>query len=183
MKNILREKIMQSRNSLSNEEILSRSKKIEKNLFSLNEFKNAKTIMLFVSFDSEVYTHDMIKDILKSKKNIAVPKVVEHEIHPSLIIDFDQLIPSGIFGILEPIELLKINLKNIDVVIIPGIVFDKTGHRIGYGYGFYDKFLRKIPKALKIGVAYDFQIIEKIPNDAHDVPVDIVVTDKEIIFV
>jgi len=180
MKNLLRESILEKRNSLSEQEVKSKSEIIKNSIFSMREFKDSKVVMFYVSFNSEVDTHEMIKEALKSKR-IAVPKVVEKEMQPSLLIDFDQMIPFGKFDILEPIELLKIELKNISLIIIPGIAFDRKGHRIGYGYGYYDKFLRKIPKAVKIGIAFDFQIADKIPNEAHDVPLDIIVTEKEVI--
>jgi len=180
MKNQLKELTLSKRNSLSKEEILEKSHKIQNNLFSLKQFKKSKTIMFFVSINSEVNTHFIIKDALKSKIAV-VPKVVHHEIEPSLIIDFDNLVPSGKFGILEPIEAMKTAYKNIDLVLVPGIVFDKEGHRIGYGFGYYDKFLKKVPKAIKIGLAFDFQVIDKIPREMHDVPVDVIVTEERII--
>ena len=63
---------------------------------------------------------------------------------------------------------MKIAYKNIDLVLVPGIVFDKEGHRIGYGFGYYDKFLKKVPKAIKLGLTFDFQVIDKIPREMHD---------------
>lgn len=136
--------------------------------------------MFFVSFGSEVHTHDMIKEALKSK-TVIVPKVVHHEIEPSVIIDFDNLVPSGKFKIPEPIEAMKIAYKNIDLILVPGIAFDKEGHRIGYGFGYYDRFLRRVPKAIKIGLAFDLQIVDKIPREMHDVPVDLIVTEERVI--
>ena len=180
MKNQLKESILAKRNSLSKEEILEKSDKIKDSLFNLDQYKTSKTVMFFVSFKSEVNTHDMIKEALKNKTVIA-PKVVHHEIEPSVIIDFDNLVPSGKFGILEPIEAMKIAYKNIDLILVPGIVFDKEGHRIGYGLGYYDKFLAKVPKAIKIGLTFDFQVINKIPREMHDVPVDMIVTDEKVI--
>lgn len=179
MKNQLKETILEKRNSLSKEELLEKSKRIQNNLFNSGQYKKSKTIMFFVSFNSEAYTHDMIKESLKSK-TVVVPKVEHHEIEPSVIIDFENLI-QGKFGILEPIEIMKIAYKNIDLILVPGIIFDKEGHRIGYGFGYYDKFLKKVPKAIKIGLAFDFQVIDKIPREMHDVPVDIVVTEERII--
>lgn len=181
MKNQLKQSIIEQRNSLTKKEILEKSNQIGENLFNLEIFKNSKTVMLFVSFNSEVYTHDMIRYSLKNK-TVIIPKVLHHEIEPSVIIDFDNLIPSGKFGILEPIEIMKIAYKNIDLVLVPGIGFDKEGHRVGYGSGYYDKFLKKVPKAIKIGLAFDFQIVDKVPREEHDVPVDLVVTDKEVIY-
>jgi len=180
MKNHLKEEILEKRNSLPKKEVIERSRKIEERLFNLEYYKKSKTIMFFVSFNSEVNTHDMIKKSLKHKI-IVVPKVVNNEIEPSVIIDFDNLVPSGKFGILEPIESMKTAYKNIDLVLVPGAVFDMGGHRIGYGFGYYDKFLRKVPKALKIGLCFDFQVIDKIPAEQHDVPVDLIVTEERVV--
>lgn len=180
MKNQLKESILSKRNSLSKEEVLEKSDKIKNNLFNLQQFKKSRIIMFFVSFNSEVHTHEIIKNSLKTK-TVVIPKVAHHEIEPSIILDFDNLVPSRKFNILEPMDLMKIAYKNIDLVLVPGIVFDKEGHRIGYGFGYYDKFLKKVPKAIKIGLAFDFQVIDKIPREMHDVPVDMIVTEKRVI--
>src|SRR3989344_6397413 len=176
MKNQLKESILQKRNSLSKEEILEKSEKIRNNLFNLKPYKSSKTVMFFVSFNSEVHTHEMIEESLKNK-TVVLPKVAQHEIEASVIIDFDNLIP-GKFGISEPIETMKIAHKNIDLVLVPGIVFDREGHRIGYGLGYYDKFLGKVPKSIKIWLAFDFQVIDKIPAEQHDVLFDLIVREK-----
>src|SRR3989344_7629360 len=106
MKNHLKEEILEKRDSLPKEEIIERSRKIEERLFNLEHYKKSKTTMFFVSFSSEVNTHDMIKKSLKHK-SVAVPKVANTEIEPSIILDFDNLVQSGKFGILEPIEAMK----------------------------------------------------------------------------
>ena len=180
MKNQLRDDILEKRNSLPKEEVTSKSRNIEERLFNLDPYKKSRTVMLFVSFNNEVYTHDMIKKSF-GKKNVVIPKVMQQEIEPSVIIDFDSLIPAGKFGILEPIEIMKIAYKNIDLVLVPGIAFDSGGHRIGYGFGYYDKFLKKVPKAVKVGLAFDFQIVDRIPAEEHDVPVDFIITEKRVI--
>ena len=179
MKAKLKESILEKRNSLAKEDILERSRKIQNNLFGLSQYAKSRTVMFFVSFSSEINTHEMIKEALKNK-TVVVPKIIQHEIEPSVIIDFDNLIP-GKFGILEPIEAMRIAYKNIDLVLVPGIVFDKEGHRIGYGLGYYDKFLKKVPKAVKIGLAFDFQIVDKIPREMHDIPVDLIVTEERVV--
>lgn len=180
MKNQLKKDILEKRNSLTKQEILEKSELIKNNLFRNKFYRESKSVMFFVSFNSEVYTHEMIKEALKSKR-VIVPKVVEHEIEPSLIIDFDSMVSSGRFGILEPIEAMKVAYDNIDLVVVPGSVFDLNGHRIGFGLGFYDRFLHKVSRSVKIGLAFDFQIVDKIPHEEHDVPVDFIVTDKRII--
>ena len=178
MKSEIKKPILEKRDSLSEQEIMEKSGKIEEKLFNFNQYKNAKMVMFYVSFKSEVCTHEMIKNSLKSKK-IIVPKILSHEIEPSLIIDFDSMI-SGKFGILEPIELMRVPYKNIDIVIVPATVFDLSGHRIGYGHGYYDKFLKKI-KAVKVGLCFDFQIVEKLPREEHDIPVDLIVTEEKVV--
>ncbi len=180
MKTPLKDSILENRNSLSEKDILEKSNLIKKNLFNLVQFKKSKTIMFFVSFNNEVSTHEMIKESFKNK-TVVIPKVAHPDIEPSVIIDFDNLLPSGKFGILEPIEAMKIAYKNIDLILVPGIAFDNEGHRIGYGLGYYDKFLKKVPKAVKIGLCFDFQVVEKIPKETHDVPVDFIVTEKRIV--
>lgn len=179
MKNLLKESMLEKRDSMPNDEIAEKSAQIKSRLFGLEQYKKSKTIMFFVSFGSEISTHGMIKEALRNK-SVIVPKVAHHEIEPSVIIGFDNLVP-GKFGILEPIETMNIANKNIDIVLVPGIVFDKEGHRIGYGYGFYDKFLAKVPKAVKIGLCFDFQFVDKIPRETHDVSVDFIVTEKRVI--
>ena len=180
MKKEIRSSILEKRVSLSREEIQKMSIEIKDKLFSLDEFKSRKNVMFYVSFKSEVDTHLMAREALRDK-NVSIPKLVGKNIEPSLINDFDNLLESRNFGMLEPIELIKVNYKNIDLIIVPGVVFDLRGHRIGSGLGYYDKFLKKIPKAFKIGLAFDFQVVENIPNEVHDIPVDMIVTEKRII--
>ena len=179
MKGQLKESMLKRRDSLPKEDILEKSRIIQNNLFNLGKYSNSKTVMFFVSFKTEVNTHEMIVEALKNK-TIVVPKVMHHEIEPSVIIDLSNLMPAR-FGILEPIEAMKIAYKNIDLVLVPGIVFDKDGHRIGYGFGYYDKFLTKVPKAVKIGLCFDFQVVDKFPKEEHDVPVDFIVTEERIV--
>ncbi len=185
MKQPLKSEIFEKRNSLSKEEIKEKSDKIKDNLFSLKEFEEAKNIMFYVSANSESDTQEIIKELLNNKeKTIVVPYTIkgDFKLYISELKDFNELEPKT-FEILEPKEpyTREFNTDKLDLVIVPGIAFDKKGHRIGYGYGYYDRFLKTIRKdAVKIGLAFDFQLIEKIPEEEHDVPMDIVVTDKEV---
>src|SRR3989338_1251735 len=187
MKQILKSEIFEKRKSLSKREIDEKSAAIREKLFSLNRFKDAKNIMFYVSFNNEVNTIEMIKELLKNKKenkkNIIVPYVEKNNpiLQLSKLNSFDDLEPKT-FGILEPKadKIRKLNIDDLDLVIVPGIVFDKNGHRIGYGHGYYDGFLKKI-RAKKVGLAFELQLIEKIPEEGHDVPVDFVITEKRIV--
>ena len=189
MKQPLKQEIFKKRKSLSKREVEEKSTAIKEKLFSLNKFKDAKNILFYVSFNNEADTIVLIKELLKNKKenkkNIIVPYVEKNSLilQLSVLNNFNDLEPKT-FGILEPKEdkIKKFDAKKVDLVLVPGIAFDKNGHRIGYGYGYYDRFLEKLNKnTTKIGLCYDFQLIDKIPKEKHDIPMDIVVTEKRII--
>ena len=179
MKHTLKEQMLKARDSMPKEDAIKKSVQIKSNLFDMHNYKNSKTIMFFVSLGSEPDTREIIKSALQGKI-VIVPKIDQNDIEPSIIISLDSMV-RGKYGILEPLSPMKTALKNIDLVLVPGIAFDSFGHRVGYGFGYYDRFLRKVPKAIKIGLAFDFQVIKKIPNEPHDVPVDYIVTEERII--
>ncbi len=186
MKQALKQEIFQKRKAFSKEDIKKKSAKIKDNLYPLQEFKKAKNIMFYVSFGNEAGTREAIKDLLaKKEKTVVVPYVLENYpiLQLSELKNFDWLEPKT-FGILEPKELYirEFNYKKLDLAIIPGIVFDKKGYRIGYGHGYYDRFLKILNKDVKkIGLAFELQIADKIPEEEHDVPVDIVVTEERVL--
>jgi len=186
MKQTLKQEILVKRNALNEDEVRVKSDAIIKRLYDLPEFKEAKNILFYLSVRNEVDTHEAIKELLsKQEKTIIVPYVVKNNpiLQLSDLRDFKEL-ERKTFGILEPKELYvrEYNFEKLNIIIIPGLVFDLTGHRIGYGYGYYDRFLKTIKKNLiKIGLAYDFQLVDKIPKEQHDVPVDIIVTENKIL--
>jgi len=180
MKEKLRQEILEKRDSLSQKEILKKSKKINRKL--RRKIKKFKTVMFYVSKGSEVFTHDIIRKLIKKKKIIVpVTDFKNKGIIASEINDFSELEP-GYYGVLEPKNIKKVDVNEIEAVIVPGVVFDKKKDRIGYGEGYYDKFLKKT-KALKIGLAFDFQVVDEIKSEEYDVPVDIIITEEEIITV
>lgn len=174
----IRTQILEKRDSLPEKEIKLLSMKIKERIFSLGEFKKAKNVMLFVSFGSEVFTHEMILDALKSK-NVIVPKIVDGKLAPVRILSFEDL-SSQKMNISEPKSSECFDKRKIDLVVVPGVAFDSRGYRIGYGKGYYDDFLAglKIPK---IAIGFDLQVVERVPHEKHDVPVDMVVTDKRVL--
>ena len=186
MKQTLKQEIFRKRKSLTRGEIKEKSKRIKENLYSLEEFEEAKNIMLYVSFNEEVDTQEIIKELLINKeKNIIVPYVVKNDpiLQLSELKSFNELEPKTL-DILEPRDnfIREFGLKKLDSVIVPGIVFDENGYRIGYGYGYYDRFLKNLDKNVKkIGLAFEFQLVGKIPEERHDVPVDIVVTGERVL--
>lgn len=173
----LREKIQLKLKDLHSRE--EKNKLIFEELINNKDIKNSKNIMCFVSFKNEVDTHKFIKYMLKNNKNIYIPIIDSKNkiMNISELKSFDEL-EKGFYGILEPKkEFIRITNPNIlDIVITPGIVFAKDNYRIGYGGGYYDKFFaNKELNALKIGVCFNEQIIEKVPYNEYDIPVDYII--------
>lgn len=154
------------------------TKSIEKKLFDLNEFKQAKTIFSYKSFKSEVMTDEINNKILEHKKILALPKTCGDKMSFKQVVDIKKDLEIGSFNILEPKENLE-NIYKADVCIIPGVAFSKDCFRMGYGKGFYDRFLEN-KDILKIGISFDEQIFDKIPTDKFDVMLDIVITPTKI---
>jgi 5-formyltetrahydrofolate cyclo-ligase len=151
---------------------------IAEKFLSLPEVKKAKSILLYFPHKNEVDTTPIIEKLLQEGKNVILPKVVGFHIHPIKISNLASL-KSGYAGIKEP-EGEKYPLEDIDIIVVPAIAFDIHGHRLGYGKGYYDRLLSKV-NAYKIGLAYDFQVLEKLPSEPHDIPVDLIVTPTKII--
>lgn len=184
MKDKIRKELKATRMKLSRSEVLEKSNYIKKRLFEMNEFKQASIILFYISYDNEVYTRDMIKECMSNKKNVIVP--ISDKENRRLILselnNWNNLEP-GSYGILEPRKkkIKEISIDKVDLVIVPGVGFDESGYRIGHGKGYYDDLLRNSEKAFHIGLAFEAQIVKKIPAEAHDLPVHKIVTEKRVI--
>lgn len=181
-KRAIRQQIENQRKQLTKDQVNSLSHAIIENLKSLYEFQNSRTIHCYVAWRHEVNTHDLIVEMLSQGRWVVVPVVdlQNHTLIHSEIKSFDELKP-GAFGILEPPkELLRpVDIAEIELILVPGVAFDLHGNRIGYGGGYYDAFLRQ-SRAIKIGLAYEFQIVDELPTTDGDEKVDLVVTEKTI---
>jgi 5-formyltetrahydrofolate cyclo-ligase len=181
LKSNLRKEILNRRNSLSQLQIYKKSKLIQKNLIRTSQFIESKTIGLYIPIGSEVETWDIINCVLKSGRTLLLPRIVNNNIRYFIVEqnDFDtDSFDTNRFRIKEP---RKINgsVEYIDLLIIPGIVFDSYGYRIGYGYGYYDKFLAREKFSKCISLAYDFQLIKiRIPKFAYDRKIDMLITER-----
>lgn len=147
-----------------------KSKAIKNKLFRYRAFKKAKIAMFYVSFAGEVNTQEMIKEAQESGKIVAVPfcKGNSRAIYPCLL-GRNPKLKKGPYGVCEPAIKRRIDLRDIDIVIVPGIAFDKEGRRLGRGRGCYDWFLKKVPKGTpSVGLAFDFQILPFIPATKTD---------------
>ena len=150
---------------------------IMEKLFSLPEFEKAKVVGFYLSKPEEVGTLEAVEKACAMGKTVLVP-VVEGEGMRFVRYTSGCRIGLGPFGVPEPEK--KEYVTGKDVLIVPGVVFDRRGHRIGRGKGYYDRFLAE-RGVVKIGVAFDFQLIGKLPEEAHDIPMDIIITGKEIL--
>ena len=174
----IREKILAQRNALSDEMHIRMDNEIGKKLFANEHFKKAKIIAFYLHKGSEVHTTNMIKKALELGKQVIVPVTCDQHIEFYKFISFEDL-ESGKYGILEPKTRTTIT-ENPDVIILPGASFGLCMHRIGYGKGYYDQYLGKSP-GYRIGICYDFQILEKLPKHENDQRIDCIITEKRII--
>jgi len=182
----LRKKVLSLRRSLSCKEIQEKSKKIKERLFALPVFGDARMVLFYLSLRDEVQTQDMIKEALKLNKTVAVPlvRVKQREVLPVKLCSFDEGFAVGPLGIPQPGGNLNhlLSLDEVDLAIVPGIAFDEKGNRLGFGMGFYDRFLKKLSgRAKVVSLAFELQLVERIPCQPHDMPVDYIVTEKRVI--
>ena len=189
-KKILRKEILTKRKNIDIVEKEKMDRKISNKFYESKYYREAKNIFIYISYDSEINTKEIINKALKDNKKIYVPRT---EFKTRLmdaveITSLDNLIESE-YGILEPsAEEAHINPNELDLIIVPGVAFDRNGGRMGYGAGFYDRYFKKInkdniKKIKKLALAYDFQILEKIPMNEQDVPVSYIITEKEFIHI
>ncbi len=180
MKKTLRKQVLAVRDHLSPDERTAKSRQIGEKLFALPEFTAARLIMFFASFRSEVDTVPMIRQALQSGKRIILPKVKNKALELFEIADFDADVVPGGWGIPEPQRGTPGRLEDVDLMVVPGAVFDERGNRIGYGAGYYDKLLPSF-KGATVALAFEAQIVGHIPVEAHDIPVGKIVTEKRVI--
>jgi len=150
--------------------------KIKNTLCQLNELQRAKVVYIYVDFNNEVGTRDIIEYLFTQNKEVAVPKIEEGIMNFYKISDLSQL-EEGYYGIPEPVN--KIIPKTPDIVIVPGVAFSLKRERLGYGKGFYDRFLND--KVIKVGLSYEFQLFDSLPVDEHDVNMNYVITESRLL--
>ena len=176
LKSRIRKEIRNKLNKQVATQRLSKSHLIKEKLFNLAEFKKAQIVMFYIAKAEEVQTRFMISEARKIGKKIVVPTVLvrEKRMIASLIKDLKLETSRGPYGILQPKRecIREVPPEEIDLVIVPGLAFDKQGRRLGRGAGYYDKFLATLPAHTpRIGLAFDFQLLNKLPFFSHDVSV------------
>lgn len=187
-KNTLRKEILQTRSCIPKNEREDKNRAICAKLLEMPEFSRAGLVLAYMDFRDETGTADIIAKCFKRGKRVALP-VVTGTIGAAFELQaFETSSGAGLlrnsYGIFEPDPntACRVDEAEIDLVIVPGVVFDLMKYRIGYGAGYYDRFLTKLSTdCVTVGIAYDLQIVDRIPAENHDIPMDKVITESHVI--
>lgn len=167
----LRRQIREQKRAMTPEEIESASQKLKEIFLETEQYRRAKTVYGYLPYNQEVRTVPILEQALADGKQVAVPKVYGDEMRFIYLNDLTRVAVSD-FGIPEPVEDGPVADDPTALVLMPGLAFDKEGHRIGYGGGFYDKFLAEEPEHPTIALCYTFQVVNELPTEEFDIPVD-----------
>ena len=170
-KKALRAQIRSQKRAMTEEQITEKSRRLGQLFAASQAYAQAKTIYGYLPYNQEVRTVPMLEQALKDGKAVAVPKVYGDTMRFILISDL-AAVEKGYAGIPEPIADGPVASDPTALVLMPGLAFDPMGHRIGYGGGFYDKFLAAEPTHPTVALCYEFQMVPRIPAEEYDIPVD-----------
>lgn len=177
----LRSYIKTKRKSVENK--AEKDSLVAQNLLSLDEIKKADTVLCYISLDDEICTDEIVRVLLDSGKRVGAPYCVDNNGNMDFyyITDFDDLRIQS-FGVREPVieKCKKVTSFDNTIIILPGLCFDPNGNRLGYGKGYYDRFLQ-IHSLISVGLCYNSLIVKKVPTDMYDKKADIIVTENDII--
>lgn len=180
-KKALRASIKQKRRALSIEYRQQASRKMQAELTRLPCYQVAEYIMLYMAMPDEVQLDELIAMVLKDGKKAVIPLVTGAGLMEAVeLSDMTDLVPDkyGIKTVSEEKRRL-IAPDKIDLIIVPGVAFDKAGHRLGMGGGFYDRFMLRASRAVRAALAYDCQLLAAVPAEVHDLTVDYIITEKQ----
>lgn len=184
----LRKNILRKRDLISTTEQKMCSAMIMKKIIQMGQFTSATTLFTYVDFRSEVKTAQLMNFMLECNKNVLVPVtlVKEKDLLAVSITDPALELAPGYCSIPEPVTSIRekqaVSPETIDIIFLPGSVFDERGGRMGYGGGYYDRFVStKAPQALRVGLAYEQQVVERAPLQDHDEFLDYIITEERIV--
>ena len=178
----LRKSLKKQRNALSPEQAAYSSLQASRHILACDAYRKARCIMGFLAFGRELSVDEVLRQALADGKQVAVPFIISAtEFVPALIQNLDDFVLDryGIRTVRQP--LVQVAPEGIDLVLVPGVAFGRDGSRMGMGAGYYDRFLTAVPGAVTMGVAYDGLLQEALPCDAHDVPMDYIVSESGIL--
>jgi 5-formyltetrahydrofolate cyclo-ligase len=179
----LRARMRTIRDAIPPEERPARAEAMQERLLALPGVGPARSVLVFDAFGSEIPTAGVVAVFRARGASVLLPVVRDREMHASAWTEGTRLERAGL-GFMQPAGGEPADPATIDLVVAPGLAFDVEGHRLGYGGGFYDRFLAALhPRVLRVGVGYDEQLVDAIPHDEHDVPLHAVVTDARTLVV
>lgn len=170
-KQTLRAQIRAAKRSYSSAQLADFSNNLCIKILNMPTYQSAHTILLYSPLPDEADISPIINDAYKNGKTVLLPKVVGDDLELHIYKGVDTL-ERGAFGILEPTGKVFWDYNQIELAIVPGMAFDKAGHRLGRGKGYYDRLLTRLTQAHKIGVCFQFQYLDTVPSEAHDVCMD-----------
>lgn len=173
----LRRQIRAAKALVTFDEKLERSQTVMKQVERLPQFAEADTILLYWSMDDEVQTHDFVNNWY-TEKTVLLPCVDGDDLKLRQYTGAECLRAGEQFGISEPVGPEFTELDRVQMIVVPGVAFDRQCNRMGRGRGFYDRLLKSTPNAFKVGVAFDFQLVDEVPVETFDVKMDCVVAEK-----
>lgn len=181
MKRDIRNKVLKDRKGLDTQVVNSLSNEITQIIINWDVYKTSKSIMVYSAIKNEVNLSMVVIDALKNDKVVVYPKSIKDTINilPCIVSNIEEL-KVGEYGILEPPANKIINKNDLDMVFVPGVAYDYNGYRIGYGAGYYDRFLEDYI-GIKVGICYSFQMVKDAYKDEHDIKMDYIITEKGIL--
>ena len=169
----LRQSIRLQKRAMTEDMIISASENLAQQFFATSQYQNAQTVYGYLSYNQEVRTVPILEQALRDGKQVAVPKVYGDTMRFIYLRDLSQVVP-GCMGIPEPVADDPVADDKTALVLMPGVAFDRKGNRMGYGGGYYDKFLACEPEHPTVALCYSFQMVDSIPTEEYDIPVDTV---------
>lgn len=169
----LRAQIRQKKRAMTADQIDTASRKLMEKFCSTDYYRNARTIYGYLPYNQEVCTVPILEQAIRDGKTVAVPKVYGETMRFIVLEDLSQ-VETGYAGIPEPVADAPVAGDPTALVLMPGLAFDASGNRMGYGGGFYDRFLAQEPEHPTVALCYGFQMVASIPTDSYDIPVDLV---------
>lgn len=167
---------------LPKEEVLEKSADICRNLISLERFESAKNILAYAAVRCEADMDSLIKHCFRTGRRVFLPVLTGKGVFEAREYTEGLSLVTNAYGIPEPVDGKSISPEELDFIVVPGVAFGRCFHRIGYGAGYYDRYLPKAANAFKAGAAYAFQVVERIKAGAHDIPLDALVTERDVIY-
>ncbi len=182
----VRKQMREMKRAVPMEEKLRRSERILRRVEQLPQFQKARVVLMYWSMADEVQTHDFVERWYR-EKTVLLPCVDGDDLRLRQYTGPECMVAGEQFGIGEPAGRDRLgaagseertDLEAVDMIIVPGVAFDRQRNRMGRGRGFYDRMLKSTPNAVKVGIAYDFQLMDTIPTEPHDVKMDEVITEN-----